>query len=123
MQPRYKFPRTSRLSGRKTFSAVYDSGLRQSRGPLSIVSSPNHLPRLRLGLSVSRKVGSAVRRNRIKRLLRQVFRLLQHDLPGGYDLVVIVRPHEVLNLAEYQRLMQELIQRSQVAWQRRGSSQ
>ena len=47
----------------------------------------------------------AVRRNRIKRLLRESFRYLQHDLPTGYDLVIAVRRHDPLGLADYQRAL------------------
>ena len=46
----------------------------------------------RLGLSVSRKVGGAVERNRVKRVLREQFSALEPSLPGGIDLVVIARP-------------------------------
>ena len=46
----------------------------------------------RLGLSVSRKVGGAVERNRVKRVLREQFAALQPGLPGGIDVVVIARP-------------------------------
>jgi ribonuclease P protein component len=46
----------------------------------------------RLGLSVSRKVGGAVERNRVKRVLREQFATLAPSLPGGMDLVVIARP-------------------------------
>ena len=46
----------------------------------------------RLGLSVSRKVGGAVERNRVKRVLRERFAALQPGLPGGIDVVVIARP-------------------------------
>jgi ribonuclease P protein component len=55
----------------------------------------------RLGLSVSRKVGGAVRRNRFKRLLREAFRAVQQDLPAGMDLVVVARPHEEWEGARY----------------------
>ena len=62
-----------------------------------------------LGLSVAARVGTAPRRNRIKRLLREAFRLMQHDFPRPYDLVIVVRPHEPLILAEYQRILRALM--------------
>jgi ribonuclease P protein component len=45
----------------------------------------------RLGVTVSRKVGPAVVRNRLKRLVREAFRLHRHELPAGLDLVVVAR--------------------------------
>lgn len=45
-----------------------------------------------MGLSVSRKVGGAVRRNRVRRRLREIFRSTRTTLPGGADIVVSARP-------------------------------
>jgi ribonuclease P protein component len=98
MPARHAFPKSHRLRTRADFSAAYDAKVRESRGPLTIYARPNGLPHLRMGMSTSRKVGIAARRNRIRRLLRESFRHLQHDLPSGYDLLVIVRPHEPLAL-------------------------
>jgi len=94
-----------RLRGRRAFAAVYDAKVRASLGPLLVLSLPNDLGHPRLGLSVPRRVGSAVRRNHVKRLLREAFRLSQHDWRRGFDILIIVRPHESLSLAEYQRLI------------------
>ena len=46
----------------------------------------------RLGVSVGRKVGGAVERNRVKRLLRDAFWAVAEDLPDGHDFVVVARP-------------------------------
>jgi ribonuclease P protein component len=108
----------SRLHGKRAFSRVFEGrGGRKHLGPVTVYLRPNEAGRPRLGLSVSRRVGKAVTRNRIKRLIREAFRLGQHDWHGAYDLVVVVRPHEPLELAEYQRLWAELIR-----WADRGRS-
>jgi ribonuclease P protein component len=108
---RFTYPKTHRLSGKLNFAAVYDGGAKIVRGPLVVFARANDLPHARLGLSVSRRVGSAPRRNQIKRRLREAFRLLQHDWPAGrgYDLVIVVRPHEPLMLADYQKLLSGLM--------------
>jgi ribonuclease P protein component len=115
----YSFPKSYRLRSRAEFAAVYDAKVREVRGPLAVYARANELGHPRLGLSTSRKVGTAVRRNRIRRLLREAFRHLQHDLPAGYDLLIVVRPHEPLQLAEYQRLLSATVVKLHATWQRR----
>jgi ribonuclease P protein component len=119
MERTYTFPKTLRIRSREEFSAVFDARLRESRGPITIYSVPNNLKHPRLGISMSRHVGIAPRRNRIKRLLREAFRHHQHDLPAGYDLVVVVRPHKPFILAEYQKLLTALMLKLHAAWQQR----
>lgn len=52
----------------------------------------NGLADSRLGLSVGKRVGNAVARHRIKRLIREAFRLSRHELPAGADIVCVARP-------------------------------
>lgn len=103
--PRARFSAASRLTKDREYQAAYARKLVRSRGPLAFHACANNLPHARLGLSVGRRVGSAVARNRIKRLLREAFRLALAELPGGLDLVINVRPHKPLALNEYQALI------------------
>jgi ribonuclease P protein component len=115
----YTFPQSHRLRGRLSFKSVFDARVRESRGPLTIYAMPNQLDHARLGISIGRHVGTAVRRNRIKRLIREAFRLMQHDFPAGYDLVVVPRPHEPLILAEYQRILSSAMVKLHMSWSAR----
>jgi ribonuclease P protein component len=119
-EKRYTFSKDQRVRGREGFAAVFDAKVRQSRGPLTVYALPTEQTSPRLGLSVSRRVGTAPRRNRIKRLLREAFRLMRHDFPRAYDLVVVVRPHEPLMLAEYQRMLTAVMVKLHQAWEERG---
>lgn len=60
----------------------------------------------RLGITVSRRVGKAVQRNRVKRLLREAFRLQKQRFPRGLDLVLIARPAAAG--ATFHQLFQEM---------------
>jgi len=115
----HTFPASRRLSGKISFKSVFDVRIRESRGPLTIYGKPNDLAFPRLGISISRTVGTAPRRNRIKRLLREAFRLMQHDFPSGYDLVVVPRPHVPLMLADYQRILSGAVVKLHATWSRR----
>lgn len=108
---RFLFRHRQRLHGNRAFAAVFDAKLRKNMGPITVCGRPNTLEYNRLGLSVPRRVGSAVVRASIKRRLREAFRLGQHDGPTGYDLVIVVRPHVKLPVAEYQNLIYDALDR------------
>jgi ribonuclease P protein component len=115
------FRRRHRLGHNREFQAVYAARVRKARGPIAVFGIPNDLGHPRLGLSVGRQVGSAVVRNRIKRLLREAFRLERAagGLPTGLDLVVAVRPHRTMTLAAYRRVLADLAREVEREWERR----
>jgi ribonuclease P protein component len=83
--------KAERLLKRTDFKACERFGARKGGRSLVIYAAPNGLEWSRLGLTVSRKAGNAVRRNQWKRRLRDAFRRNKTELPVGYDFVVIVR--------------------------------
>lgn len=86
---RFRFPKQVRLRTKSDFDRVYQDHA-YARGPLfNVLVATNDRGYSRLGLSVSRYVGNAVRRNRWKRLLRESFRLMQSKLPAGIDIIAI----------------------------------
>jgi ribonuclease P protein component len=88
---RLTFPAHLRLKTPAEFKAVYDRKKSAGDDLLIVYARENELPHPRLGVSVSKKIGAAVVRNRYKRLFREAFRLTRPELPAGVDLILIPR--------------------------------
>ena len=102
--------RSNRLRKRSGFLAVQQSGRRVSGRTLVVYAMPQadrkneHVPRL--GITVSKKVGNAVVRNRVKRWVRESYRRLLDARLAGTDVVVIAKP--VAATSSYQATVDEI---------------
>ena len=104
---RYTFKKNERLRRRSEFSALFQSGKRIHSEYLTVILSTNPSGMRRLGLVVGKKVGkAAVRRNRMKRLLREFFRLNKHRLPASQDILIVARKD--FSFMKYRDLSSEL---------------
>lgn len=106
-----------RLRMRKDLQRVRHTGGRASNGYFLVYAASNGLDYSRLGIAAGRKLGSAPVRNRQKRLVREAFRVSQHDLPAGYDLLCVVLRIDRPGLADYRgwlaRLIPEAVRRAE----------
>jgi ribonuclease P protein component len=88
-------PKRRRLSRSGEFDRVYRDGSSHATRHLVLYTFPRsgeEADGVRLGVSVSRKVGGAVDRNRVKRTLREAFWELTESLPASHDFVLVARP-------------------------------
>jgi ribonuclease P protein component len=84
-----RFLKKEHLRRPAEFRRVYEHRCSARDRCLTVYGCPNDLEFTRVGFSVSRKVGNAVRRNRLRRLYREAFRLSRDKMPRGVDLVLI----------------------------------
>src|SRR5438874_5430557 len=98
--------RRSRLLRSADFDRTLRSGRRAASEYAAVFVSDNEVGRPRVGLAVSRKLGNAVARNRVKRRLRELVRPLLTRAEGGRDVVIVARARAVD--AEFTRLRQEM---------------
>jgi ribonuclease P protein component len=107
-----RFPAAMRIRRGLDFKRAYDARATAVDGLLLVFAVGNDLPHARLGLSVSRKVGGAVQRNRWKRRIRAAFRLERDALPAGVDLVVIPRAQQEPEFVELRASLVRLAERA-----------
>lgn len=106
-----RFRPADRLRTQADFDRVYKARVYAADPVLIINGDVNGLAYSRLGLSVSRRVGNALTRNRWKRLIREAFRLSREQLPMGIDLVVRPQQSAKANFAVVRESLRALAHR------------
>ncbi len=101
------FPKRYRLRKRREFLQAQRSGRRLASPHFVVYLRPNGGRRQRLGITVSRKVGKAHLRNRLKRLIREVFRRERLVFPAGIDFVVVAKSD--VSLPDLPQVREELL--------------
>ena len=79
------------LKNSREFGAVYRNGNSKANKYLVMYMLPNDYKKIRIGISVSKKVGNSIVRHRLARLIRESYRLHRDELTVGYDIVVVAR--------------------------------
>jgi len=105
--PRYGFPRASRLVRRAEYDAVYREGRRRSSREFAVFLRANGLELSRFGWSIKKTLGNAVKRNRMRRRIREIIRLHRQEIAPGWDIVI--HPRSNVATAKFSSLAEELL--------------
>ena len=107
--------RKFRLTRSEDFKRVRRSGKSYAHPLVVLIVQTHEQPRVKVGVAAGRTVGTAVHRNRAKRLLREAMRTLIPDIASNLDLVLIARPGLVsATLEDARRALLNLLQRAQI---------
>jgi len=93
---------TSSLKKNHEFKRLYNKGKSAATQCVVVYCRRNGSAANRLGVTVSTKIGGAVERNRVRRRLKEIYRLNEHTLPAGYDIVIVARVRS--RYAEYREI-------------------
>lgn len=108
MAAQFGLSREERLRRVNDFRRCYERRATASNDWLLVYCCKNGLAWSRVGISVAKKWGKAHVRNRIRRLLREAFRLSKPDIPKGYDFILIPRRIQDATLQDFQDAVRKL---------------
>ena len=113
-------PKTCRVTRRKDIERIFEAGRAVRDGLLTLFAVPNGLDRVRCAVGVSKCHGGAVRRNRVKRLCREAFRLSRSQIAVGWDFMIVPRPGGAITLASLRKSVSALAGRITAASRQGG---
>jgi ribonuclease P protein component len=96
-----------RLLKRKEFSYIFNRGKHFSAKLVTLNYVPSKLPQFKIGFSVSKKIGKAVIRNKVKRRMREVVRSIQHLIKDEYNYIFVARVG--IEAASYDQIKQTIL--------------
>lgn len=105
---------TISLNRNEQFLFVYRNGKRAYHKYFTLYYIPNKKEINRLGFKVSKKLAKAVKRNRLRRLMRECYRLSEEQIASGYDIIMVAREGslEINSLEEASKIFNKLFYRS-----------
>ena len=118
MVPRQRFRKHEHLRLRTDFDRVFRVKSTAADDLLVVHVARNNLGWSRLGISVAKRLGNAVRRNYTRRRIREAFRIGKADLPIGYDIVCIARPRATVRDGDVAASLCTLITQAVRRWVR-----
>lgn len=118
-QNRLTLSRSRRMIRKGDFERAFAGRCTAGDSLLVVYVLPNGLDCPRIGLTVGKRHGNAVQRNRLRRLLREAFRLEQHNLPAGFDYMLVPRPAPQADLATHRQGLLRLATKAVRRWQTR----
>lgn len=101
-----------RLKKQADFQRLFNKGKRAFSSSLTVIYRPAE--KMTMGISIGKKHGKSVQRNRIKRLLREAFRATQHEMQGKYSLVLIPKVREEYSVKTFERDLQCMIKKEKL---------
>ena len=101
-----------RLKKQADFQRLFNKGKRAFTPALTVLYRPSE--KMVMGISIGKKHGKSVQRNRIKRLLREAFRAVQGEMRGTYSLVLVPKVSEEYSVKEFERQLRCIIKKEKM---------
>lgn len=97
-----------KIKNNREFQNIYRKGRYAVSRALAVYVLPNRLQINRIGITASKKYGKSVKRNRIRRLIRESYQAIQDNLKVGYDFVIVARKTDENNIPDFHKIYREL---------------